>query len=230
MSEVTLIHVLQHHGFSEKEARVYLAALQIERGSASTIARKAGEKRLTTYNTLKSLIQKGVATEYLHNGVARYTVISPELLLQKEEVELHKRISELGGILPQLLAITNTLPNKPKVYFYDGLNGLKTMYEDSLSSAYMCAILSRENMDPAFAEYLYDDYVPRRIEKKIQTRLIYAKDSAGFHHEFVSNNNSTDHFREIVLIEDNEFILKNSIFFHSETKISIAMFASHELC
>jgi len=87
------IAVLKKHDLTEKESIIYLSSLQLSSWSASTIARKAGEKRLTTYNALQSLVQKGIASSYDHNGTMHYSVISPEALFQKKKNQTEKELS-----------------------------------------------------------------------------------------------------------------------------------------
>jgi sugar-specific transcriptional regulator TrmB len=53
-----LTNTLQHLGYSEKEAKVYLALLELGTSPASTIARFIGENRVTVYSTLKILTKK----------------------------------------------------------------------------------------------------------------------------------------------------------------------------
>jgi sugar-specific transcriptional regulator TrmB len=53
-----MITTLQQYGFTEKEAKVYLACLQLGSAPGSTIARYASEKRVTVYTILKELVKK----------------------------------------------------------------------------------------------------------------------------------------------------------------------------
>lgn len=53
-----LINLLMKNNFSEKEAKIYLACLQLKIASASTIARYTQEKRSTTYSVIKELQKK----------------------------------------------------------------------------------------------------------------------------------------------------------------------------
>lgn len=54
---------LQHLGFSEKEARIYIGLLEIGTSPASTIARYIKENRVTTYSILKILVKKHIIIE-----------------------------------------------------------------------------------------------------------------------------------------------------------------------
>ncbi len=53
-----LIDLLIKNNFSEKEAKVYLACLELKIANASTIARYSKEKRSTVYSILKELKKK----------------------------------------------------------------------------------------------------------------------------------------------------------------------------
>ena len=54
------IQDLQQIGLTEKEAKVYLAALELGEKAVQVIAQKAGVNRATTYFILESLIEKGL--------------------------------------------------------------------------------------------------------------------------------------------------------------------------
>jgi len=72
---------LESIGFSDKQAKVYIASLQAGTASVSTIARIGGINRITCYNTLKELIVMGYAFETLKDKIKHYTVIDPVTLV-----------------------------------------------------------------------------------------------------------------------------------------------------
>jgi len=53
--------LLQEQGMSEKEALIYLVTLELGSAPASTIARKANIKRVTTYAILRDLERQQIA-------------------------------------------------------------------------------------------------------------------------------------------------------------------------
>ena len=53
---------LQSFGLGEKETTVYIALLEIGKGTVSQISRKAGINRTTGYDILSSLANKGLVT------------------------------------------------------------------------------------------------------------------------------------------------------------------------
>ena len=58
MDQQHIIATLIDNGFSKKEAKVYIASLQLGTAPISSIARTMGENRVTIYATMKNLIAK----------------------------------------------------------------------------------------------------------------------------------------------------------------------------
>jgi sugar-specific transcriptional regulator TrmB len=80
-----LTDLLQHYDFTEREAKVYLAGLSLGSAPWSTIARHAGEKRVTVYAILKELIKRGIFTSVVRDEITYFSPISPELLVKHYE-------------------------------------------------------------------------------------------------------------------------------------------------
>ncbi|MEI8091824.1 MAG: helix-turn-helix domain-containing protein [bacterium] len=110
-----LNQVLQENGFTGKEAKIYLATLELGSAPASSIARHAEENRITTYTVLKELCKKSIATEVIRGKIKYYTVISPKRLLKLQE----EKSKKLEKMIPTLLAIADKHGNAPKIYFYE---------------------------------------------------------------------------------------------------------------
>jgi sugar-specific transcriptional regulator TrmB len=111
-----LIDLLQHYDFSEKEAKVYLAGLSLGSAPGSTIARHAGEKRVTVYAILKELIKKGIFTSIVRKEITYFSPISPEQLVYIYE----EKYTTLKEKLPELIAMVETIGNKPKMRYFEG--------------------------------------------------------------------------------------------------------------
>lgn len=125
---MTLEETLTNFGFSLKQAKIYLAVLECGIASAQDIASKAGLKRTTTYSVLEELARKGVVVKTKEKGKDRFLAISPRELASR--FAGYQRNFEES--LPQLLAIYNQKPVKPKVQFFEGSQGIKQIYADTL--------------------------------------------------------------------------------------------------
>jgi len=127
---MNLIESLKNLGLNEKEAKVYLACLELGSATIQELAAKAGLKRTSIYNFLESMKQKGLVNEVKKDGKI--------FLIAENPADLEKRAQEqllnYQNALPQLLGIFNLPGNKPKVKFYQGTADTQKIYEDILAA------------------------------------------------------------------------------------------------
>lgn len=132
-----LRQVLSEFGLSPAETQVYLQSLALGPRSATVLAQKAGLKRGTTYNVLSSLLEKGIAQEYVRGGVKQFVCNSPEKLLGALDQRMHsmRALSEkLRLVLPELEQIQRPLASSPKVRFFQGMEGIREAMDELLST------------------------------------------------------------------------------------------------
>lgn len=121
--------VLTRVGLNEKQAKVYLACLELGKSKAPEIAKKANLKRTTTYDILDQLVIKGLIS-YTQQGKAKlFTPEDPEAILHT----LESGKQELIKILPKLQNLTIKHNIQPRIKFYEGKQGVKQVLLDSLS-------------------------------------------------------------------------------------------------
>jgi sugar-specific transcriptional regulator TrmB len=125
-----VIKTLEQLGIDEKQASVYLACLELGSATVQELAEKSGVKRTSIYNFLEEIKQKGLVTEVKQGNKVLLIPEDPNILLQRAQEQTQK-ISEL---LPDLMAIFNRPGNKPKVHYYQGVDGLMRAYEEMLNS------------------------------------------------------------------------------------------------
>lgn len=170
--------LLEKIGLSHKDADVYLACLELGTQPASVIAKKAGLKRPTTYLILEGLVKKGLVSEYTGSNVKYFTSVAPEYLLhyvEKRRRELTSHQRELEQFLPQFQSLSNPYSLNPKVRFYEGMNGVERVMNDTLSEKEL--LRSYSTIDAWFARPDTKEYIlwygrQRVIEKKIPLRCI----------------------------------------------------------
>lgn len=168
-------------GFSEKEANVYLALLELGKGTVSATARAAGINRTTGYNVLDSLVSKGLVRVSGKAPKQEYVAESPNLiitLLKEKAEQSQKQLKNATKIVPQLKSIHN-VGNRPKVKFYEGEAGLIEVYEDTLTSKETIrAFATVDDMHNTLPDY-FPKYYKRRAGKKIAIRAIIPKTEVG---------------------------------------------------
>ena len=124
-------------GLSPSEVEVLCALLQSTKGiRVADLAKKTRLNRTTLYGITKSLIEKGLVSSVEERGVLRYHSIQPELLLNRIEQtreRLEVDAERIKKALPLIYAQrTDAASSYPSVQFFEGREGIKQAYEDSV--------------------------------------------------------------------------------------------------
>ena len=168
-------------GFSKNESAIFLALLELGKGTVSQITRKAELNRTTGYDILDSLVSRGLASVSGKEPRQEYLAESPDRLiatLEKQAEETKQRISAVKNIIPLLKSIHN-VAGRPKVRFYEGTNGLRDVYEDTLTSREpIRAYANVDQMHQALVGY-FPKYYQRRSSKGIFIRAIIPDSPVG---------------------------------------------------
>ncbi|MDP4007833.1 MAG: helix-turn-helix domain-containing protein [Candidatus Peregrinibacteria bacterium] len=159
---------LERIGMTNKEIKLYLKLLEFGDAGANTLARSTNENRTTTYSLLNSMIDKGFVSYYKKGSLKHFAPVNPSMLVAK----FLDDANQLKRILPELLAVTNSLAHKPKITFHEGLDGIKHICGLILSKPgsvrYSFMGIDKDKMDPDVFEYYENDYINKRIEKGIK--------------------------------------------------------------
>ena len=127
---MSLEQCLLELGLSEKEAKVYLAALELGPVNIQNLTHKSGIRRSTVYEMLKSLEKQGLVAETVRGKRRIFMASPPESLKNK----LKSKEALLNDILPELRSLNNTSAIKPKITYYEGRDGLRQIYNLALEA------------------------------------------------------------------------------------------------
>ena len=122
----TLLKLLEQTGFTKKEALVYLALLELGKGNVSEIAKITELKRPIIYVILEGLIKRGYANEVPNQKINIYQAIDPSIILNKLQITT-KNFSEMLPIFRTLKSKGN---KRPKINYYETLEGIWNVYEE----------------------------------------------------------------------------------------------------
>ncbi len=155
------INFLKKLGFSDKEAKVYLALLYLGPSSVRKLAEYSGLNRGTSYDALKWLQDQGVVSFYNKESKQYFVAENPDKLqeiLRNQEIELKDVKRQLDGVVPELQALYNNGGNRPVARYFEG-EELKKILEDVLSvcekeSEKMYRVYSVEGL----RKHLYKDF------------------------------------------------------------------------
>lgn len=173
-----MIKELQDIGLSEKEAKIYSAALELGAATADQLAKHSKIVRSTTYVQLESLMEKGLMSTYEQGKKTFFAPESPELLkrfLAKQKENIGAKENDLASFLPDLLRQFEGAGERPVVRFFPGKEGVTIVREEVLGTKEkkIFVILSSDNMSKIYSQKEIDDYTDRRTALGIYSKAIY---------------------------------------------------------
>lgn len=120
-----LIEPLKNLGLSEKEAKIYLALLQLGPSTPYQIAKKAGLKRPTAYVIAEELVEKGLIVHVPGETPKKYIARTPDTFIEEREAKLRAA----KQILPELRSFQKGTAEKPSIMYYEGADGVRQAYD-----------------------------------------------------------------------------------------------------
>lgn len=157
-------------GLTGIRSKIYLSMLQIGRGTIQDIAVKVGLARTTVHETVHHLLEMGLMSCSAQAKGKVYVVEPPHKLLSIQR----ERERKVRALLPELDLLYNATGTKPKVRFYEGAEGIKSVFENTLtvSGKVLYGILSMEDLYDVPGKVFMDHYVERRIAAGIKLNVI----------------------------------------------------------
>lgn len=159
---------LEKLGLVGKKADVYLAALELGKARVIEIAKKAGMKRTTCYDILMDLEKMGLISETA-KGKKRLFIGEDPGKIKKDLAAKEKIFDE---ILPELQAVYNIKGAKPKIRFYEGKEGLKEVYNDTLNYTGEMLAFASEDVVKILGKEWTSDYLEKRKKRDLHMRAI----------------------------------------------------------
>lgn len=172
---MSITESLQNIGLNEKEARVYVALLQLGRATAYSVAKHSGLKKPTTYVILEQLIKKGAANKIPRENILRYVAVSPDEFFSVAEAKM----SNAKQSLPELKALTKGKEYKVTTTYYEGVSGIEEMYKKILKTMRNKEVVgfyaSAKNNSPEMIK-LWGEWTKEMASRNISVKAITPKD------------------------------------------------------
>jgi len=210
--------IVENFDLSEKEALVYLANLKKGKSKVSDIAKESGLNRITTYEILKRLSQKGLANGITYNKLTYFKVIDPESFLIKKE----RQISLAKKFIPQLKILKDSKTKKPKIDFFTGIEGIKSIYEDTLKSKnkVIYNVTNVTNLTDILDHDFLNDYFKKRTKRKIKVRVLISEEGAN--KELLEDSKKL--LREYKIFDSKKHKIPNELMIYDD-KVAILSFS-----
>lgn len=203
-------------GLTEDEATIYNVLLEGGFMPARTVATRANIGRPLTYKILDDLIIKGVVEKKDTAGkISLFAPIHPrelEKLLEKKKNDIENTKKALDESIGQMISKYNLFIGKPNVQFYEGIEGIKKVALDSLTSQTdICSFIDTDTLLEIYPD-LNKEYVGKRINNNIKKKIISTDSSIVREIAKTDDKNFTEqrivnkkiHFATITMIYDNK--------------------------
>ncbi|NQV90434.1 hypothetical protein HQ487_03445 [Candidatus Uhrbacteria bacterium] len=164
-----LIAGLEAYGLDEKEAKVYLAGLELGSSTVLELARRTELPRTTLYPILEKLKQGGVFREGKNKSAIVYFPETPTRLLEK----MKERERELEQSMSELELLQDTTHTVPGVTFYEGTEGFKRLWKQLLDSGVQEYRLITSGT--GLLDYVKEPYLVKRIVEERKKRGIKSR-------------------------------------------------------
>ncbi|KKP97314.1 MAG: Transcriptional regulator, TrmB [Candidatus Moranbacteria bacterium GW2011_GWE1_36_7] len=217
------LNQLQKLGLSQKEARLYLVSLETGPATVAKLAQKSGLKRGTIYEFLGEMLEQGLLEMTISGKRKFYVGVEPKKL--NKIIDRQKEILE--NLLPDLSLLTIGSSAKPKIRFYEGREGMLSVFYDVLDlpeNSEVLGFATYEGIHKLFSKKEIDVYIQKRAEKKIHQKLIVPTDE--YIEQRVSDNKKE--LREIIMIPRKSFQIKSDISIY-QNKVAIVSLADEQV-
>ncbi len=166
---------LQNLGLSEKEARVYIALVKLDKSTATKIAKKSDLKRPTVYLVLDELRKKGLVLKIPNPKKQIFIAKDPRELVGEAE----NKIDSAKKVLPELLALSGE-EKKPRILYFEGIKEIENLLWHKLDEM---------NNKTLFGFYGHGENCPKKLldlftrkyQKELDKRNIKIKGIAPTH-------------------------------------------------
>jgi len=182
---MTLEESLIKFGLDPKEAKIYLAALELGPATVLQISKKSEVKRPTTYVLLDKLAGQGYISKTYQANRLLYAAEAPEILLRT----LRNKEETLRESLPLLQAIMASAKARPKISIYEGREGVWKVYEEIFSSPEITFFGCIKDINRYFAD------APKKVlalsrnkQSKVRDLLTLHPDDLAYAKEAVQDN------------------------------------------
>ncbi len=158
-------NALKQSGLTEKQAKIYLACLELGSAPVNLISEKSDTPRATCYDILESLRRMGIVSRFTKKKTRYYSVEDPKKLIHSAE----QKTQELKNVLPHLEAIFYSEDKeRPRVRFFQGEKGMEQILEEILQDKK--DVLAFSAVDDLLR--LFGDYWPRFVQERVKRKII----------------------------------------------------------
>lgn len=167
--------LLTNIGLNSTQAKAYLALVRHGSLTPPGLSKLTGETRTNAYTVLDKLVELGLAKKDDSKKKLVYRVGNPvalESLVKKQRDDALAREKLVKDSMPALLNYFYTYSEQPGVRFYQGLEGIKEIYNDTLRTGKdVFLVRSLHDQDVMTTDY-FDKYREKRAKLGVHAIML----------------------------------------------------------
>lgn len=202
------LDILEKSGLSEKEAKLYeLLLTHGQMGVHDLVKYEPTLKRTSMYAVLYAIRDHNLIAQTIKGKKIQFKVTDPAYIksfIHDQQSSLTQADNLIDAVLPDLSNLLKLTTEKPIVRVYEGIEGIKTIYDDTLKEGKeICSFLGLYESHPQILRWLRDHYVKKRVSKKIFAKVLLAVSSDRETESYVERGG--EEFRETRIISKEKF-------------------------
>jgi len=171
--------ILEKIGLTNREIEVYVKLLKEGESTAANLAKDSSISRTHVYESVDSLIEKGLASSIIKNFKKYYTAAAPERInnyLENKQKVIEDQKNEARDLISRLNTIQKPSEPRPKIATYEGKEGIKAIMMDTLKvpKSELLIINATKHFKEAFT-FFAEHYFKDKIKRKIKSKVIFAE-------------------------------------------------------
>jgi len=213
MDKGNILDSLKKLGFTERDAKIYMAVLQFGEIPASIIANNTGIKRTTVHETLKNFLKKGLVKFTRKKNTNYYSAVDPEKVIN----DYYSAIDAFKFALPMIKSQMKDNSNTGTIFFYEGMDNMRRLHMSTLDSGEEVLNYFDEESGYVSDEFTAE-YITERKKRKIPIRMIATEGEISRKFQ----KTAKDNLRKIKIIQNEKFGLNSDIFICSDKIVLIS--------
>ncbi|MAG20278.1 hypothetical protein CL618_02495 [archaeon] len=162
---------LEKIGLGPNEIKCYFSLLKIGSSSANEISRHSGIHRVSVYDALRGLREKGLISQVTKENKLLFEAGNPEKILDIVK-EREEELKNIKSFIPELISEFKTEKQKQEIYSYKNVAGIKTVLQEMLKSKTEILDFGAEYKVKEFLPYYYKHWDKERVKKQIRMKIV----------------------------------------------------------
>src|SRR3989344_4463210 len=180
--EEKYIENLKKIGLTRRDAKVYLALIELKESQTGSLCEKSKISSSKIYFALESLIKRGFVSYRVQNNIKVFMPSDPEVIrgmFQEKQRDLIQESREIENLIESLKLKGGEKEAYSKYKYFEGMQGIRAMWvgltEELKQMPIENTILMYTGIKKAYESMLglYEEFHKIRLERGIKYKIIY---------------------------------------------------------